>query len=97
MFGSIGGPEMIVILVIALLVLGPRKLPDLARGVGKGLRELRRASEDFRDTLDREVREAEQPRPSPEPRSLPEPASTAAESPSETPAAGPRDAAAPEA
>jgi Tat protein translocase TatB subunit len=47
MFG-IGMTEMIVILVIALVVLGPKRLPELARSLGKSLAELRRASTDLR-------------------------------------------------
>ena len=56
MFGSIGGPELIVILVVALLIFGPRKLPQIGRTLGKGLAELRRASTDLKSTLDREIR-----------------------------------------
>ena len=55
MFGPIGGPEMVVILVIALLIFGPRKLPELAKSLGKGLSELRRTSTDLRRTLEREI------------------------------------------
>jgi TatA/E family protein of Tat protein translocase len=47
MFG-IGGPELLLILAIALIVLGPKKLPDLARALGKGLAEFRRATDDRR-------------------------------------------------
>jgi sec-independent protein translocase protein TatA len=54
-FGPIGGPEMVVILVIALLVFGPRKLPELAKSLGKGMSELRRTSTDLRRTLEREI------------------------------------------
>ena len=50
MFG-IGPQELIVILVIGLLVLGPKRLPEIARSVGKGLSEFRRASNDLRQSL----------------------------------------------
>lgn len=55
MFGSLGGPEVLLILVIALLVFGPRKLPEIGRTVGKTLAELRKATYDFRSSLEREV------------------------------------------
>ena len=48
MFG-IGMTELIVILVIALLVIGPKKLPDVARSLGKGLREFRKATTDLKE------------------------------------------------
>ena len=50
MFG-IGMPELLVILVIALLVVGPKRLPDLARSLGKGMAELRKATEGATETL----------------------------------------------
>jgi TatA/E family protein of Tat protein translocase len=55
MFGSIGGPELVVIFIVALLIFGPRKLPELGRMVGKSLAEFRRAANDLRDSLETEV------------------------------------------
>lgn len=48
---DIGLSELLVILVVALIVLGPKKLPELARSLGRGLAELRRTSEDLRRSL----------------------------------------------
>ncbi len=66
MFGSIGGPELIVIFVVALLIFGPRKLPELGRMIGRGLGEFRRAATDLRTTLDTEVSRMEKPKRSDE-------------------------------
>ena len=60
MFGSIGFPELLVIFVIALIVFGPKKLPDLGRSLGKSLAEFKRASNELRNTLEEEVRLDEQ-------------------------------------
>jgi TatA/E family protein of Tat protein translocase len=60
MFGSIGMPELIIIFMIALIIFGPRKLPELGRSLGKSLGEFKRASNELRNTLDEEIRLEEQ-------------------------------------
>ncbi|HJT65024.1 MAG TPA: twin-arginine translocase TatA/TatE family subunit [Pyrinomonadaceae bacterium] len=52
---TLSSQELIFILVIALIFFGPRKLPQLARSMGKGLAEFRKASDDFKRTWEREV------------------------------------------
>ena len=55
MFGM-GLPELLLVLVIAFIVIGPEKLPHLARVLGKGLAEIRRATEDVRNEIEKEGR-----------------------------------------
>jgi sec-independent protein translocase protein TatA len=60
MFGSIGMPELIIIFVIALIIFGPRKLPELGRSLGKSLAEFKKASNELKSTLEEEIRLEEQ-------------------------------------
>ena len=55
MFGSIGMPELIIILVIALIIFGPRKLPEIGRSLGKSIREFKKTSDELRSTLDEKI------------------------------------------
>jgi len=57
--GPLGFTEIFVIFILALLLFGPKKLPELGRLVGRGLAEFRRASTDLRATIEDEVRELE--------------------------------------
>jgi TatA/E family protein of Tat protein translocase len=55
MFGTLGGPELFLILLIALIVFGPRKLPEIGKSMGKMMAEFRKASNEFRQTIESEV------------------------------------------
>jgi sec-independent protein translocase protein TatA len=80
MFGSIGMPELIIIFVIALIIFGPRKLPELGKSLGRSLNEFKKASNDLQNTLEQEIKLEEQkeqreketaaPKPEPEPQAV---------------------------
>ena len=57
--GSVGFPELLVIFVIALIVFGPRKLPEIGKALGKSLAEFKRASNELKSTLEEEIRTEE--------------------------------------
>ncbi len=93
MFGSIGMPELIVIFVIALIIFGPRKLPELGKSLGRSISEFKRASNELRNTLEEEIRIDDQrqktaattpPAPEPTPQPAPEPASASGPAAAET-------------
>lgn len=55
MIGSIGFPELLIILVIALLVFGPKKLPEVGRSLGRALKEFRKTSDEIRERIEEEI------------------------------------------
>jgi TatA/E family protein of Tat protein translocase len=55
MFGSLGIPELILIFIVALLVFGPKRLPEIGRTLGKALGEFKKATDDLKNTIEREV------------------------------------------
>jgi TatA/E family protein of Tat protein translocase len=56
MFGSLGVPELLLIFVVILIVFGPRRIPEIGRTLGKALGEFRKATDDLKSTIEREVR-----------------------------------------
>jgi sec-independent protein translocase protein TatA len=58
MFGSIGMPELILIFIVALLVFGPKKLPEIGKSLGKGLAEFKRASDELKKSIETEIEQS---------------------------------------
>jgi len=58
-FGPLGIPELIAIFIVALVVFGPKKLPELGKSLGRGLREFNKAKNELKATWDEQLREAE--------------------------------------
>lgn len=60
--GSLGAPEIVFIIFLALMIFGPKKIPEIARTLGKGLREFKQGTSGFMDSLNQEIK---QPAPPP--------------------------------
>jgi TatA/E family protein of Tat protein translocase len=89
MFGSLGMPELVIIFVIALIVFGPRKLPELGKSLGKSLAEFKRASNELRNSLEEEIRVEEERERTPRPSPAPAVAAAAAPTPDASPVPAP--------
>ena len=59
MFGNIGMPELLVIMAIALLIFGPKKLPEVGKSLGKALREFRRTTDEIKEKIEEEIQAEE--------------------------------------
>jgi sec-independent protein translocase protein TatA len=59
MFGSIGVPEILLILLVILILFGARRLPEIGKGLGKGIREFKKASREITDEINRDEEEKE--------------------------------------
>jgi TatA/E family protein of Tat protein translocase len=63
--GSFGMGEMLIVFIIALIIFGPRKLPELGKALGKSISEFKKASNDLRSTIEEEIRAENQAKPAP--------------------------------
>ncbi|MEW6457130.1 MAG: Sec-independent protein translocase protein TatB [Acidobacteriota bacterium] len=59
MFGNIGLPELILIFIIALLIFGPKKLPELGKTIGRALAEFRKTTSEIKNSIEEEIRSIE--------------------------------------
>ena len=63
MFGNLGGGEILLILVFVVIFFGPKKLPEIAQGLGKGIREFKKATRDIQDAVEKEVSQVQETGP----------------------------------
>ncbi len=61
MFGNLGGGEILLILLFILIFFGAKKIPELAQGLGKGIREFRKATRDIQDDVEKEIKQIDKP------------------------------------
>jgi sec-independent protein translocase protein TatA len=62
MFGNLGATEIILILLVILIFFGARKIPELAQGLGKGLREFRKAAREIQEDINEEKKQVDEPK-----------------------------------
>lgn len=67
LLGSIGAPEMIFIVGLALLIFGPKKIPEIARSLGKGVREFKQGTSGLMSNLNEEINKTPEPKPPAQP------------------------------
>ncbi len=60
MFGNLGGGEILLILVFILIFFGPKKIPEIAQGLGKGIREFKKATKDIQDSVEHEINDVKE-------------------------------------
>ncbi len=75
MFGPIGFQEIVLILALALLIFGPKKIPEIARSLGKGFREFKQSTSGIMDSVNQEIRQPVQPAQPPAPKQISPPPS----------------------
>ena len=59
MFENIGGPELLLILLVIFVFFGAKKIPEIAKGLGQGIREFRKAARDIQEEVNKEVKQGD--------------------------------------